>query len=53
MVQGDRDVPVLHGWRRKMAGEELLAMCDGQRLVSVRNGHVDIEKVADNQPVTE
>jgi ribonuclease D len=53
MVQGDRDVPVLHGWRRKMAGEELLAMCDGQRLVSVHNGHVDIEKVAGNQPVKE
>ncbi|MFQ5644885.1 MAG: HRDC domain-containing protein, partial [Thiogranum sp.] len=48
MVQGDGDVPLLHGWRREMAGEELLAMRDGQRLVSVRNGHVEIKKATDS-----
>ncbi|TCK18201.1 ribonuclease D [Thiogranum longum] len=44
----DEKTPLLSGWRREIAGEELLALRDGQRLVSVRNRHVVIEKVADN-----
>ncbi|HHH43862.1 MAG TPA: ribonuclease D [Gammaproteobacteria bacterium] len=42
LVQGDEDVPVLHGWRREMAGNELLALYNGKRTVSVKDGSVEI-----------
>ena len=42
LVQGDEDVPLMRGWRREMAGNELLAMRDGERLLSVSNGRVII-----------
>ena len=29
------DLPILHGWRRKLAGETLLQVLDGKREVSV------------------
>jgi ribonuclease D len=44
LVRGDRDVAVLHGWRREMVGAELLAICEGQRLVSVENGSVVVSR---------
>lgn len=50
LIRGEK-THLLRGWRREIAGEELLALRDGQRLVSVRNGHVGIEKVADSQPL--
>jgi len=40
LARGDADVAVLHGWRREMVGAELLAICEGQRIVSVDNGKV-------------
>jgi len=42
LAQGDEDVPLLRGWRREMAGNELLAMRDGERQLSVSSGHVII-----------
>lgn len=44
----DEKTPLLNGWRREIAGEELLAMRDGQRLVSVRDRQVVIETVTGN-----
>jgi len=44
LARGDTDVAVLHGWRREMAGAELLAICAGQRLVSVDNGKVVVSE---------
>ncbi len=38
----DEDSPLLKGWRRKLAGEELLAMRNGERVVSVDNARVEI-----------
>ncbi|MDT8386885.1 MAG: ribonuclease D [Thiogranum sp.] len=35
LAQGEEDIPLLRGWRRKMAGEELLAMRDGERDVAI------------------
>lgn len=52
LIRGEK-TRLLNGWRREIAGEELLALRDGQRLVSVRNGQVSIDKVADDQPITE
>jgi len=42
LVQGEQDIALLRGWRREMAGAELLAMRNGQRIVSVENGQVQI-----------
>jgi ribonuclease D len=44
LARGDSEVAVLHGWRREMVGAELLAICEGQRLVSVDNGHVVVSE---------
>jgi ribonuclease D len=44
LVQGDEDIPVLHGWRLEMAGNELLAMCNGKRIVSVSNRNVEVSE---------
>ncbi len=40
LAQGNNDVAVLHGWRRELAGAELLAMCGGKRIVSIDSGRV-------------
>lgn len=42
LVQGEEDIPLLRGWRRKMAGEELLAMRDGERGVAIVDRQVMI-----------
>jgi len=38
MVAGDEDIPLLHGWRRKMVGSDLLALRDGRMAISVKDG---------------
>lgn len=42
LVQGERDMPVLEGWRREVAGAELLAMLEGDRTLSVRDGQLQV-----------
>jgi ribonuclease D len=42
LAQGERDIPLLRGWRREMAGLELLAIRNGERIISVENGQVTI-----------
>ena len=42
LAQGERDIALLRGWRREMAGAELLAMCDGQRVLAVEEGRIRI-----------
>jgi len=41
LLRGEK-TRLLSGWRREIAGEELLALRDGQRLVSIRNSRVEI-----------
>jgi ribonuclease D len=41
LVRGEPSA-LLRGWRRSIAGNELLALRDGQRLVSISNGQVEI-----------
>jgi ribonuclease D len=43
LILGERDVSVLEGWRRPMAGEDLLAMLEGKRSVMVREGGLVME----------
>jgi len=40
VVQGEQDIPILKGWRRAMAGNELLAIRGGQRIISIDGGRV-------------
>lgn len=44
LVRGEPSA-LLRGWRRGIAGNELLAMRDGQRLVSISDGQVEIRTV--------
>ena len=38
----EADVRTLRGWRRDLAGEELLALLDGRVALSVRDSHVRV-----------
>jgi ribonuclease D len=40
LVMGERDIPILNGWRNEMAGKELLALIEGKRIISVRNNEL-------------
>lgn len=42
LVQGDQTVNVLHGWRRKLAGDTLLAVLQGERGLRVIDGAVHL-----------
>jgi ribonuclease D len=42
LAQGEQDLALLRGWRRELAGAELLAMRDGQRALSVEDGQLRI-----------
>ena len=44
----DEDSPLLKGWRRKLAGEELLAMRNGERVISIENSQVEVASVTGN-----
>lgn len=41
LVRGDRDIPILHGWRAHIAGEPLLDMLDGKTVLIVIDGVVN------------
>jgi ribonuclease D len=38
LVSGDTDVDIMHGWRRKLVGERLQALLNGELSLSVRDG---------------
>ncbi len=38
LVRGERDLPLLHGWRREIVGAELLEVLDGGRCVALSGG---------------
>ena len=40
MVRGERDIPLLLGWRKHLAGEPLLDLMDGKIALTVKNGQV-------------
>lgn len=41
MVRGKRDIPLLHGWRRHLAGEPLLNLMDGKIALTIKNGQLN------------
>ncbi len=40
MARGKRDLPLLNGWRRYLAGEPLLELIDGKIALTIKNGKV-------------
>jgi ribonuclease D len=44
----DEESPLLKGWRRKLAGEELLAMRNGERIISIENLQVEVASATGN-----
>jgi ribonuclease D len=45
LIRGEQTA-LLAGWRREIAGKELLALRDGQRLVSIHDGQIAFENTA-------
>jgi len=43
MVLGERDIPLLHGWRAAIAGEALQALLNGDLALRVEDGRLSIE----------
>lgn len=40
LAQGERQIPVMHGWRAQVAGRDLLGMLDGKIILKVVDGQV-------------
>ena len=49
LVAGDDDSKLLHGWRRAMIGEDLLAMLQGRRSLHMEQGRLRICETASGQ----
>ncbi|MEW5756256.1 MAG: ribonuclease D [Pseudomonadota bacterium] len=43
VISGDREAQVLHGWRRELLGNELLAMLQGERALRVEGAAVCVD----------
>jgi len=43
LVGGEREIPLLHGWRRAVAGETLLAFCAGRMQLAVEVGELTLK----------
>ncbi|MDO9371164.1 MAG: ribonuclease D [Gammaproteobacteria bacterium] len=42
LVLGERDLPILHGWRGALVGQDLLALLQGERALRVQEGSLKI-----------
>lgn len=47
LVRGERDLPLLKGWRRELAGEHLLAVLEGQEAVTIVDGRLEFVAARD------
>ena len=45
LVRGERHLAILEGWSRDMAGQELLALLEGKRSISVSGDSLRLEGV--------
>lgn len=43
LVQGERDLPILHGWRREHGGETLLKFLGGELVLSAEGSHLVVK----------
>ena len=44
LVLGDRDSAVTQGWRKKLAGEQLVEFLNGELRLTVSNGRLYVEQ---------
>ena len=44
LVLGDRDITITQGWRKKLAGEQLLEFLNGELRLTVNNGRLAIDQ---------
>jgi ribonuclease D len=44
LVLGDENVAVMQGWRKKLAGEQLVAFLKGELRLTVNNGRLSVEQ---------
>jgi ribonuclease D len=42
LVLGERDLPILHGWRGALVGQDLLALLQGESMLKVQQGKLGI-----------
>lgn len=43
LIMGERDLPLLHGWRAVIAGNSLLALLQGELSLAVSNGRLTVQ----------
>jgi ribonuclease D len=43
LIMGERDIPLLHGWRATVAGQSLLALLEGELSLTVRDGRLQVQ----------
>ena len=43
LIAGDSESRLIHGWRKSIVGDALLAVLRGDKIISVNNGTVDLE----------
>jgi ribonuclease D len=43
LIMGERDIPLLHGWRAVIAGNSLLALLQGELSLAVSNGRLTVQ----------
>jgi len=46
IVMGERDTPLLHGWRAELAGNAILALLNGELNLRVKNGELITETLS-------
>ena len=47
MVTGERDLDILHGWRRALAGDDLLNVLEGKLLPVIKDNRITLQQIAD------
>lgn len=47
LIIGQRDIPLLHGWRKSVAGESLLSLLQGDLSLRVEAGRLTVQPVAE------
>jgi ribonuclease D len=45
LILGERDLPVLQGWRREAAGQSLLDLLEGRLAIQIENGRVKTKAI--------
>ncbi|RMG27372.1 MAG: ribonuclease D [Gammaproteobacteria bacterium] len=50
LVRGERDLPLLRGWRRELAGEHLLAVLEGREAVTIVDGRLQFVHADTHRP---